>query len=73
MESPDTSYQERGPDEFSLRADHGADHPGQNFETQFAAIERPAYKLHSPGDVLLATFLGGPPAGTVVLAVNYFK
>ena len=32
---------------------------------------RPAYKLYSVGSTLLATFLGSPVAGGVVMAINY--
>jgi hypothetical protein len=31
----------------------------------------PSYKLYTPGAVGLATFLGSPIAGTVVMAINY--
>ena len=37
------------------------------------AVPPPADRLYSPGDVALATFLGAPAAGGVVLALNYRK
>jgi hypothetical protein len=36
-------------------------------------VPPPADRLYSPGDVALATFLGAPAAGGVVLALNYRK
>jgi hypothetical protein len=36
-------------------------------------IRAPAYKLYSPTDVLLATFLGAPLGGALVMACNYWK
>jgi hypothetical protein len=37
------------------------------------AVPPPAYRVYSPGDVALATFLGAPVAGAIVLALNYRK
>jgi hypothetical protein len=34
-------------------------------------LARPTYRLYSPGGVALATFLGGPLGGFLVLALNY--
>src|SRR5437016_9395231 len=47
--------------------------PFHDLEDPSASIERPAYKLHSPGNAFLATFLGGPLAASVILAINYFR
>jgi len=37
------------------------------------ASDAPRYKLHLPGGATLATFLGSPVAGTLILALNYQK
>ena len=36
-------------------------------------VPPPAYRLHSPAGVTWATALGGPTAGSIVLALNYWK
>lgn len=38
-----------------------------------AALPRPPYKLFTVGHVVLATFLGSPAAGGVILAINYHR
>jgi hypothetical protein len=73
MQPPDESYQEKLPEVPLERAGPGEESPPRDFEELYAAIERPGYKLHSPGDAALATFLGSPLAGCIVLAINYFK
>lgn len=36
-------------------------------------VARPPYKLYAVGHVVLATFLGSPAAGGVILAINYAR
>lgn len=73
MEPLDESHQENLPYRPLRQYPPGDDSPLHDFDKIYGDIARPSFKLHSPGDAVLATFLGGPFAGCIVLAINYFK
>jgi hypothetical protein len=73
MEPTDTTYPENDPDLARHRESESFEPPQRYFDEAIFVDDRPTYRLHSPGAVALASFFGGPLAGCVLLAINYFK